>query len=138
MGKRLIRWLTYSVVFALLPLVSSVLLRYFSNQLTIDSMTRSPEVLFFSLMLNATALGDLADIARPKKQHELTVSLFRSALLIGAVFSGILYGSLLFGTVVGNVKAEFLQRLFTVSVVIALASFVMALVSEVFLSRVGK
>ena len=59
MSNRLVRWFTYNLGFALLPLCSGLLLRALADTRTRDLSPLSSELLFFSLMVSATALGDL-------------------------------------------------------------------------------
>nr|MDQ3831115.1 hypothetical protein [Candidatus Tectomicrobia bacterium] len=89
---RLVRWCVYNLLFALLPLGIVTLILYLYGNLTLQEMANSSEILFFTLMVNATALGDLneSDIAG----HRTLSLLFKSVLLLGAMFSAILYGVL--------------------------------------------
>ena len=131
------RWLTYSVIFALTPLACSVLLRFFASKLTFLAVANSPEILFYSLMINATSLGDLSDVSRPKKIHDNTIEVFRSALTVAGIFSAILYGSLLLAEVFNETDPTFVTRIFWFSVVIAVASTLLAYAVQVFVSKVG-
>ena len=65
MAKKLISWFTYNLLFALLPLAASLFLRVIYGSLTTNAIENSPEILFFSLMVSATAMGDLSEIAKP-------------------------------------------------------------------------
>ncbi len=135
MGNRLVRWFTYSVVFALIPIVSSVVFRFFAGKLSVDTISRSPELLFFSLMINATALGDLSDVIQ-RRQKDLTVGLFRSAVLIGAISSAILYGGFVLETVTQAVGQSFARSVFATSIFLGIASFALGVVVQIFLGRI--
>jgi MFS family permease len=135
--KRLTRWVTYSVLFALIPLISALLLRFFADKLSFAALSRSPELLFFSLMLNATSLGDLTDVSLQKKHHDM-IGIFRSAFLIGAVVSSILYGSLLVENVFELHDSRFTAKLFWVSIGLAILSGILGTTAQVFLARAGK
>lgn len=135
MANRLVRWFTYNVTFALLPLACSLLLRALAGKLNIEDVAKSPEVLFFSLIVCATALGDLSEVAKPIGR-DITLKIFRSVLLFGAVFSAILYGSLLYDTAIGPGSAAFRSRLLTVSVLMAVAFFILSTVVEAILGKI--
>ncbi len=135
MGDRLVRWFTYNVVFALLPLGAALLLRALAGKLTTEAVANSPEILFFALMVSATAMGDLSEIAAPLG-WDLTFRILGSALLIGAVFSSILYGSLLYDSVIGPGSAAFRSRLLTVSIVLAVVLFIVCALVEILLGRI--
>jgi hypothetical protein len=137
MGKRLVRWFTYGIAFALLPLLASVLIHFFLGKMSFDTVSRSPEILFFSLMVNATALAELSELGKVKV-HDALVSGLSSALLLGVVMSAMLYGAFLFATVAESVKPDFAWRVFLVSLGLALVSFFIATASQIFLGKIGK
>lgn len=141
MARRLVRWFTFGVMFALIPLLWSLLIRYFTGKLTFAAAAESPEILFFSLMVDATSLADLNDVARPRTKRDL-VDLMRdilwAALLLGAVFSAIFYGVFLMATLGTTIGENFLYRIFSFSMVLAIVSFCLTTVTQVFLGRIGK
>ena len=139
MSKRIIRWFTFNVIFALLPLVVLLLLRFFAGKLTAEDMAGSPEILFFALMLSATAMGDLSEVV-PGVGWNPTFGVLGSSLMIGAVFSAILYGSLLssflFETTFGAHAELFRSRLFIVSVSLAVLLLAVSTTTEILLGRI--
>lgn len=135
----MIRWFTFNVIFALLPLIVLLLLRFIAGKLTAADMAGSPEILFFALMLSATAMGDLSEVV-PGVGWNPTFGVLGSSLLIGAVFSAILYGSLLssflFETALGTQAIYFRSRLFIVSISLAVLLLAVSTVTEVLLGRI--
>jgi hypothetical protein len=134
-STRLVRWFTYNLGFALLPLASGLLLRELADRSNQDASLLSSEVLFFSLMVSATALGDLADVS-PHISGGWTLTLCRSALLLGAILSAILYGSFLYDTLLSTGLPEFRSRVFTFSRWLASVLFVLSTLVEVLLARI--
>lgn len=134
MANRLVRWITYNLIFASLPLISSLLLRHLVDKLTLDALANSPEILFFSLMISATALGDLGEI-KPPSHWEILFKIFWSALLLGAIGSAILYGAFLFDSIIGPQSPVFRLRLLTFSMWMTAAYFVLSTAVEVIIGR---
>ena len=135
MGRSLVRWFTYNLAFALLPLVASVTLRALNGTLTTQAVANSPEILFFSLMVSATAVGDISEVAVPIG-WDLRLRMFSSCLLLGAIWSSILYGGLLYDTVIGPGSPSFQSRLLTLSVLTAVLLGVVSTIVEALLGRI--
>lgn len=112
-------------------------MHYFREKLTFDAVARSPEILFLSLMVSATALGDLNDVKRPKT-FEITLPSLRSGLLVCVILSAILYGAFLLATVGETMDQVFASRIFWVSILLALLSTAVATTGEVFLGLTEK
>lgn len=135
MAKRLVRWFTFNVVFALFPLATALLFRNLAGKLTTDDIAKSPEILFFALMVSATALGDLFELF-PSIGWDALLSTMGAILLIGAMFSAILYGGLLYNSMVEAGAEAFRSRLLTYSVILAIALFAVSTATEVMLGRI--
>src|SRR3954447_15799089 len=118
MASRLVRWFTFTVLFALLPLGVTVLLGKLTGTFTIRVLQDSPEILFFALMICATSLGDIQAL-RSAVGNDLPLLALWSALLLGAVFSAILYGSLAYDKLIPGGIPHFQQNLLYVSVLVA-------------------
>jgi hypothetical protein len=131
--KRLNFWFT-NVMFALLPLGMSLLLRGLGHSLSYEEIAKSPEILFFAVMVSVTSFGDMTE-----KQELLDAVgfalLFKSSLQIGAVVSCILYGFLLRDIVPGPGSAEFRNNLLTLSLIIAGLLLVISTLAEF---RIGR
>lgn len=136
LAKRLVRWFTYNCLFALLPLITALVLHALADKLTIDAVASSPEILFFALMVSATAMGDLSEIATPLGGWDITFRILGSALLLGAVWSAILYGSLLYDSVIGPGSVAFRSRLLIVAVGLAAVLFVLSTLVEMLIGKI--
>lgn len=123
------------MIFALLPLGAGLLLRALAGKFTTETLANSPEILFFSLMVSATALGDLSELAEPLG-WDLTIRVLRSALFLGAMFSAILYGSFLYDRVIGPGSEGFRLRLLQVSAWLAVVFFTVSTIAEILLARI--
>jgi hypothetical protein len=110
---------------------------FFLGKGAFDAVSRSPELLFFSLMVSASALGDLAEL-RELSVKDITIPIIRSSLYVAVIMSAILYGAFLHATITGTVDDSFALRAFWVSVVLALLSASISTAGQVFLSRILK
>jgi hypothetical protein len=115
---RLTKWFTYAILFALLPFGISWGLRLLHGVTSIDWMYRSPEVLFFCVMLCATALGDINEVSS-KAPPTRKLKVARIFLLLFGFVSATLYGALALDTLEGPGHAVFQRNLFWSSVVFA-------------------
>ena len=134
-AKRLVRWFTFTVLFALLPVGVTALLRYLTASLSIRALEDSPEILFFSLMICATALGDLQEV-RSAVGRDVPLSVLSSALLLGAAVSAILYGSLAYDKIITGGTPLFQKNLLAVSLAVAGTFFVLALLVQILVAKI--
>jgi hypothetical protein len=127
---RLLRWCFFSVAFALLPLALAVFMPYLVLGERADPhrlVRGSPEMLFFCLMISATALGDLFEVSRGR--WRALVYGLGVVLLLTAVLSAILYGSFLHDILMsadGRGRLDFQTRMFRLSTALAYAAAVAA------------
>lgn len=136
MAKRLVRWFTFNVVFALFPLATALLFRNLAGKLTADDIVKSPEVLFFALMVSASALGDLFEVL-PSIGWDTLLASLGAILLIGAFFSAILYGGLLYNSMLAVTEAEpFRSRLLWYAVFLATSLFGVSTTTEIMIERI--
>jgi hypothetical protein len=135
MGNRLVRWFTFTVGFALLPLTVSILLNYLRGSEILATLQRSPELLFFCLMVCATALGDITE-SSVAVGRDIVLRILSSALLLGAVVSAILYGSFLNEQMAVAGSAAFQRRLFTLAALMSLLFLGLGTVVQVLLARI--
>jgi glucan phosphoethanolaminetransferase (alkaline phosphatase superfamily) len=131
----LARWLFYNVIFALIPISIAVSFRALGNKLSWNSISASPEFLFFAIMLNATALGDLSEISQAL-HGELTYRVLHSAILLCAIVSAIFYGCLVYEDTFQSGPLVFQERLLIVSLFLDGVSFVLTTAAEVLLARI--
>lgn len=135
MSKRLSRWLWFNFMFALTPLALMILVRYLGGKLTNQDVAGSSEVLFFSLMLSATSVGDAIENRKEIDKETLFTNMWCSLLFI-AVISSILYGCLLLDTVLDLKLLDFRVRLMYVSLPLALVSLALSFVTQIWISRI--
>jgi len=132
--KRLGYWLLYNILFALMPLGISMFFHWLAHHAVRTEIAKSPEVLFFSVMVAITTHGDI--VQNGKLIEELLwVGLCRSALLIGAIFSAILYGGLMVDLVFKNGELGFASGVLQTSLYVAAALFLISLFIQVAIGR---
>jgi hypothetical protein len=122
-------------MFALLPLAAAVTLQALNRTLTTQAVANSPEILFFALMVSATAMGDISEITIPVG-WDLRFRVFWSCLLLGAIWSAVLYGGLLYDSIIGPGSPSFKLRLLVLSIIVAVLLFVVSTVVEALLGRI--
>ena len=135
MIPRLIRWFSVNVVVALLPLAASLFIHNVSGQLHHDLWKASPELLFFSLTLSVTALGELMDLSRAIGR-EIVVTLSQSVLLIGILWTGLMYGAYLHEIAFPNSSSALQKPMLQMSIGIAITTLILGTIIEVFISKV--
>ena len=135
MAKRLIKWFTFTIAFALIPLGATLLLRYLLGVESGWPSSYAPELLFFSLMASATALGDLSEVNPSVKGAVLVRSLF-SILLLGAIAAGILYGSLVFAMLTNTDTDTFSERTARAALLVTIIYGVFATLVEILIGRI--
>jgi hypothetical protein len=118
-----------NVLFALLPLAFSVLFHFLGNTLTFDAVAKSPEILFFSLMVSVAALGDLMDLAIPSS-WDATFMTIGLGLSFGVTVSAGLFGALLYNNIYNVELAVFRSGLLVVSIIVALLFFILSTTTE--------
>ena len=135
MTKRLTRWIVFNVVFALLPLLISLFLHHLTDNLSNETLANSTEVLFFTLVVCATALGDLNDVTVPTRWNR-TRNILGSSLLIGAVLSAIFFGILVYDNLINPAKMDFRSRLLPYSIGMAVIFGVTSTIVEILLATI--
>jgi hypothetical protein len=136
LAQRLTRWLTYNTIFALLPLIISILLHFLTGKLSLQTFSNSPEILFFALTISATALGDISETIT-LIGGDLTFTILSSALLLGVVASAILYGCLIYDTtIVINSPSGFRKNLLNFSIGLAVVMFILGTLVEVLIGKI--
>lgn len=137
MAKRLIRWITFDIVFALIPFILILVLRFLTGSLSVQTLSSSPEILFFAIMVSATATGDLYGLADPLG-WDVQLRILFSFMLFGAVFSAILYGSFLYDTIIGSISPVFKENLFRLSIFLTSALAILAFLAEILIARIER
>jgi len=136
MWPRLLRFLIYNVVFALVPLMLSIIIRQLSN-VTAPAGVYAPELLFFAVMVSATALGEISDEARLTGSEPL-FQILRGLLMIGAVGAGALFGMYQFDQIVGPGSLAFRENITILALVMGIIFFILSMAAEVLLGRIQR
>lgn len=104
-----------------------------ANKLTVAVLAASPDILLFTVLVTATALGDLNEVQTPP-DLESQFKLFKVGLWVGAIFAAVLYGCLIFTLVfearLGIEAANFRFRLLWASILIAIVFFFLSAFAE--------
>ena len=101
----LIRFLVYNFIGALLPLFIAFSIRKTAN-IPPTPGVYAPELLFFAIMISATALGDITDETKIVGNAPLFQSI-KGALLFGAIATGVFYGMYQYDAIVGPGNPSF-------------------------------
>lgn len=141
--KRLIQWLFIDIFFALAPFGLALLFRkLLTGQLNVRSIEESTsEIIFFTLMLSVTTMGDIRDIDKESKYIDISifginlveifVDVIEYILIFAAVLSAALYGAFLFDSITGVNKPGFRTNLLEYSVSIAGVLFLICASTQV-------
>jgi hypothetical protein len=108
--------------------------RALADKLTTQDVATSPEILFFTLMVSASALRDLNEVAG-SVGWTLSFRILETMLFSGALFSAIFYGALLYGSIVGPESLIFQLRLLPVSISLAVWFFLLSTIVEAVVGR---
>jgi len=134
LGRRLVRWVTYNLGVALIPLVASIAIHWLTAKLTWNAIANSPEILFFTLVVCASAMGDLSE-STAVIGRTVTASILYSGLLLGLISSAILYGCLLYDGIAGPGSIDFRLQLLRMSVTLAVVFFLVSTIAEIYMGR---
>ena len=135
MSKRLSKWFWFNFVFALTPLGLMVLIRILGDKLTLQDVADSPELLFFSLMISATSIGDAIENRKLDEKAMLFTNMWCALLFLAGV-SAVLYGCFLLDSVLKLQLAAFRSNLLYVSILLAAASFGLSLATQIWIGKV--
>lgn len=136
-GNRLVRWFTYNLFYAFFPLIASLSIHGLAGKFTFVAFVNSPEILFFALMVGATAGGDLSEIS-PPLERDLQFRILKSFLQYGTAFSALFYGVFIYDGIINPNSLTFRSNLLLVSVGLAVVLFIVGTVVEVMLGRIEK
>jgi hypothetical protein len=132
--SHLIRFLMYNFIGALLPLMVSWTVRRISD-ISAFPGAYAPELLFFAIMISATALGDITDEVKIVGKAP-TFQLVKGALLFGAIAIASVYGMYQYDTIVGPGNIAFRNNITNLTVVLASILFVTSLLAELLVAQI--
>lgn len=136
MKNRILRWIKYNLVFALLPLLASIFFRYLADQLDRHFLTKSPEIIFFIIMISATTLDDLSSLRKNLPAFDFKIRISEGILLLSAIWSAFLYGAFLFVTIIGPDNPLIRERIFDFSIFLGIALFFFCTVIQIFIGKI--
>lgn len=125
------------MLFAILPLVAVIILHALAGTLTVQSIIDSPEILFFSLMISASVLGDLHAMPSQPARWDWIIALVWAVLLFGVILSTLLYGFLIYDTKVAPGPSIFRENLLWVSLILATFYGIMGTVVQVWIGKIA-
>lgn len=134
MGKRILNWFIFGIFFALMPLIIYMILHYLSN-MPLQLKECIPELLFFTIMVCATCLWDVNDMKK-KIKSDIVFNLFFASLIILLIFSAILYGGIQLQNMQNNIEFMSLQKVYTFSMFMTIASGILGTIIQIVLSRI--
>lgn len=134
MAKKLIRWFTYTILFALLPIAISLMLRFVFTS-SIRQYNYAAELLFFTLMVSATTLGDIKDFNK-QIGKDILMTIFFSTLLLLSIVSSILYSCSIICNIIESVKIDLYGNILILSICVSLLSSVLGTIVQILLAKV--
>ena len=126
--RKFINWIVFHAIFALFPLLSVWFFRSLLSKTTVESVHDFPEILFFSLVVCASTVGDLRSVDKPKR-WTITFWILEAALLIGAIGSAILYGGIRFASII-NPEIGFRAQLIRQSIWLTILLFALSVTAQ--------
>ncbi len=117
----LIRFLMYNFVGALLPMAISLIIRYLASSPSVPGIY-APELLFFAVMISATALGDITDETEITKNSPV-FQFVKGALLFGAIAVAAIYGMYQYDSIIGLGNAKFRENITEFTLILSLFLF---------------
>lgn len=136
---RLLRWLFIHCLLALMPIITSYVVYSWFNPDGADWHLSVGEVLFFTFMISAIALGDagelVIELARFREPYKslLVVSIMLS---VGVLYTLLLYGLNVLHNIPGSREVSGSEALLNHSLVLAVVFFVLGTLVQVKFSQV--
>ena len=131
MANRILRWVVYTLIFALLPTIISVSLGYLFKVKVADYTN---ELLFFIIMICATSLNDIQE-TKKKIDKDFVFNLFFSVCIILIVIVSVLYGSTLLVKMMELTENSIFDNIRSLSISLSILSGVIGLIIQIILHR---
>ena len=133
MADRMTRWFWLTVLLTIIPILAALLFSFINN-ITLNAYDFNSELLFFIIALSLISLCDMAELIDKKvlpKFISITLIVFLGLFLAS---SAMMYGSIIADT---TEIAEYYpqRRIFTISVIIVLISFVLGTIIQGILGK---
>ena len=130
--SNLIRFIGLNAALALVPLGTSILVRQLGEVLTPPGIY-APEILFFSVSISATALGDLTN-ERYTENLKWLFDLLKITLIVGITVSALFFGFYQYESIIAVVNNKIRNNITPFSVTLAITMFIVSIVSEIVIS----
>ena len=130
----MIRFLMYNFVGALLPLSISYIIRQVAS-IPPSPGVYAPELLFFAIMVSATALGDITDETKMIGKAPV-FQLLKGALLFGSLGLAAIYGMNQYDTIVGPGNDTFRSNITNFTLVCAIILFITSFLAETLIAKI--
>lgn len=133
MANRILRWCIYTLIFALLPTLISLL---FSVLFDLKLKNYSTELIFFVIMICATSLSDIND-AKKYIKKDFVFNLFFGFCMIGIITTSVLYGgiALIDMGMVDILDSAIMQNIKGISIILSIISAIIGLIIQIILYR---
>lgn len=136
-GQRIIKWLALDVVFGLLPLATVLVIRHFTNRLSVIEMTNNYlELLFFAFTITISTIGDLDDASDVLKRQPLLNRSIRWFLYFTCYWLAMLYGAATLDNIINLNLSGFRYRVFWFAVTYTIIVFVVGLSVQFLVAKV--
>lgn len=123
------------MLFALTPFLASLLVHWLGDRLPESAWSMAPELVFFSVMVSVTAFTDVVEMAEAIGWDGF-LTFAGAGLLLGAVWSAIMYGIYLYAHVLSSPSATFQYRFVLCVDTVAVVMLALSVSVEVFISRI--
>jgi len=132
--SHVIRFLTYNFVGALLPLIISWTVRRL-GEVPAPPGVYAPELLFFGVMISATALGDITDETKILGNAP-SIQLIKGTLLFGAIGVAAIFGMYQYDAIIGSGNSAFRSNITDVTLIVVSVLFLASLTAEILIARI--
>ena len=112
-----------------------MLIRILANISVTQAGTVSTELLFFTLMLSATSSRDVQEISTALP-NSTGLTALRNILFLGAVTPALMYGTLLYGDIVGPNSLVFQGNVAKFAIGLAVVFFTVSGLTQFVISRI--
>ena len=134
MANRIVRWILFSVIFGLLPIGISLLFHIILQSDIYDLKSVSCELLFFIIVLNATALGDVQEMTKYAKMDSL-ISIFFGISILFTIVAAILYGSISYENMMNGQSLD-INIILHISIWLSILSSVLGLIIQILIQKI--
>jgi hypothetical protein len=125
----LVRFFELNVLFALVPLIMAAIARWAGN-VQAPLAVYAPELLFFGLMISASALADISDKTK-LFGNSVTLQLLSVSLRYCAVITAVTFGMYQYYAIIAPPNLVFGGNIGVIAFTLAIAQFIAGLFAEI-------